>query len=417
MTAHRLRLPSPTPAQRRGRSFFITTYCVLFALPTFACYLIIDSIGLNIGDFIGSPVETSQGQALAGLIMFLIVYAGFHRFGQTMLNIPTVTSSPFKRNGLLLAILIGCVAVDLFFYFVFEFGRAGTETATSLSFISVLMPKDVALVLLLQANAHRPKRALLVMAGFTAFGLSLGWTGQFFTLFITSLYLFRDRLRKRKLLVAAIVVAGIAVFPAIFSIKLAVRQGTDFEYDVLSVVNLPARLTGYPALIYVQGERTNLLASYPDYFDNFHYIAEPLLAIVPKSILGLQSNITLEKAIVEYKGGNPELTQFIWGLPTKLWFYWQASPLHFALFCLENGLLFWAAYAWARRRRDEFLVFYLLYQMGSYIWSGDLSTLFVSLIRIPVCFMFYSVLDATFARRRQHAGKSARIAAPKGVTE
>lgn len=417
MPSRRLRLPQPTPGQRRGRSFFVTTYCVLFALPAIACYFIIDTAGVNIGDFLGSAVGASEGQAVAGLAIFLAVYAGFHTFGRRMLDIPTVTSSPVPRNGLIYAIFAACFAIDIFFYVVFGFGRAGAETSTSLSIFSTLMPKDIALMLVLHVNSHRPKRVLLIMAGFTAFALSLGWTGQFFTLFVASLYMFRDWLRHRKMLVAAILVVGILVYPAIFSIKLGVRQGEAFEYNFLSIVHLASRLTGYPALVYMQGEQTNFLASYTDYFDNFNYVVEPLLAIIPKSILGLQGNITLEKAIIEYVGGNSDLTQFIWGLPTKLWFYWQAGPLHFAVFCLGIALVFCGAYAWALRRRDEFLSFYLLFLLGLYIWAGDISTLFVSLLRIAVFFSFYDALDTAFPRRRRRSGAPAGTAVPAGALQ
>ena len=162
----------------------------------------------------------------------------------------------------------------------------------------------------------------------------------------------------------AIVVGGIAAYPAIYSIKLGVRHGDAFEYDILSIVHLAARLTGYPALVYMQGEQANFISGITDYFGRFFYLAEPLLAIIPKSILGMQGNITLEKAIVDYVGGDPTVTQFIWGLPTKFWFYWQVDPLHFAVFCVANALVFGGAFAWAWHRRDQFLSFLLAVPAG-----------------------------------------------------
>lgn len=400
MPARRRHLPSITPAQRRGYAFFIRTYCVLFVLPAIACYFIIDSLGLNIGDFLGTPVHASEGQALAGLAIFLIAYAAFYRFGRKMLDLPAATSSPVQRNNLIYAIFVGSFVVDIFFYFAYGLGRAGSAPSTSLSFLSTMMPKDIALMLVLHVNAHRPRRALLIMVGFAAFALSLGWTGQFFLLFVTSLYLFRDWLRHRKWLVAAILVAGIAAYPAIFSIKQGVRHGDAFEYELLSVMHLAARLTGFPALVYIQGEQASLLSGITDYFDRFYYVVEPLLAIIPKTILGLQGNITLEKAIVDYVSGDPVVTQFIWGLPTKFWFYWQVDPLHFAVFCVANALVFGGAYVWAWHRRDAFLTFYLLYLLGLYIWAGDIQNLFVSFLRIAIFFVFYAGLDALFPRRR-----------------
>jgi hypothetical protein len=398
-------MPAPrrsaeTVALRRGRSFFLTTYCVLFTVPAVVAFFIIDAIQLNIGDFLGAPVLASFSEELTGLCIYVCVYAALFFYGRGLLRGPWKTYSPVRRDGLVYAICIGCFVVDLFFYFAFGFGRAGAETSTSLSIFSTLMPKDISLLLVLYLNADRPRRALAIMLAFTAFALSLGWTGQFFTLFVTSLYMFRDWLRRRRLLVVLMVVIGIIVYPAIFSIKLGVRQDEAFEYNILSVVHLASRLTGYPALVYMQGEFNDFLGAYQAYFARLDYLVEPLLAIIPKSILGVQANITLEKALVEFVGGNPDLTQFIWGLPTKLWAFWQAGPLHFALFCAENALVFGAAYLICRSARNEFVSFYVFFLFGMYVWAGDISTLFVSLLRIAIFFLFYRMLNMAIPRTR-----------------
>jgi hypothetical protein len=390
--------PSPLD-ERRSRSFFLATYCALFLVPAIACCFIIDLFDINIGDFLGSPVDSESVNRYIGLAIFVACYAALYKLGDRMLAAPWKSRIPVSRERLVAVIWGAGFAVDILFYFAFGFGKAGAETSTSLSIFSTLMPKDVSLVLLLFINAERPRRVFALMSIFTLFALSLGWTGQFFTLFIMSLYLFRHWLRRRKLLVIGIVLAGIAAYPAIFSIKLGVRQGDDFGYNPITVVHLASRLTGYPALVFIQGSSADFLASYSRYFSSFYYVIEPILAIVPKSIFGFSGNITLEKAIVDYVGGNPDLTQFIWGLPTKFWFYWQAGLLHFAIFCLENLVIVGGLYVCARRVRDEFLSFYLFFLIGMYVWAGDASTTFVSLLRIVVFLVFYNVLNALFPRR------------------
>ncbi|WP_225862991.1 oligosaccharide repeat unit polymerase [Ideonella benzenivorans] len=401
--------------ERRARSFFLATYCALFLVPAIACCLIIDTVDVNIGDFLGAAIQSDALDRYLGLAIFAACYAALYRMGSRMLATPWKSSSLMPRAELVATIWLACFAVDIFFYAAFGFGRAGAETSTSLSIFSTLMPKDVSLVLLLFINVDQPKRVFTLMAVFTAFALSLGWTGQFFTLFVMSLYLFRHWLQRRKLLVVSIVLAGIAAYPAIFSIKLGVRQGDDFGYNPLTVVHLASRLTGYPALVYLQGATNDFLASYQSYFSDLYYIIEPLLAIIPKSIFGMTGNITLEKAIVEFVGGNPDLTQFIWGLPTKLWFYWQAGPLHFIAFCVENTLVIGGLYAYARRTRDEFISFYLFFLIGMYVWAGDISTMFVSLLRILILFGFYRTLNAAFPER--HAPRRVVSATPAGALE
>jgi hypothetical protein len=408
--------PLTPRTERHSRSFFLATYCALFLVPAIACFFIIDLVEVNIGDFLGAAVQSERVDRFLGLAIFAACYIGIYELGHRMLQTPWKSRSPVPRDALVGLIWGASFAVDIFFYFAFGFGRAGAETITVLSIFSTLMPKDVAFVLLLFINADRPKHFLALVLIFTAFALSLGWTGQFFTLFIMSLYLFRQRLQRRKLLVLGIVLAGVALYPAIFSLKLVVRQGDEIGYNPLTIVHLASRLTGYPALVHLQGSVADFLASYQYYFSSFYYVFEPLFAIIPKSIFGLSGNITLEKAIVEYVGGNPDLTQFIWGLPTKFWFYWQVGPLHFGAFCLENAVIVGGLYLYARRTRNEFLSFYLFFLIGMYVWTGDISPTFVSLLRIVIFFAIYSALDTAFPRRRR-ATSAATMTAPARALE
>jgi hypothetical protein len=415
MRANKLPIASVSP--RRGLSFFLTAYCLLFAIPATIACVIIDSVQINIGDFLGSPVLSSLSQELTALSIYLLAYLALLLYGRELMSRPWKSASPVARDSLVYVICIGCFLVDLFFYFAFGFGRAGAETSTSLSVFSTLMPKDISLMLALYLNAKHPHRALAIMLGFTLFALSLGWTGQFFTLFITCLYFFRDWLRRRLWVVMFLVAMGVVVYPAIFSIKLGVRQGDEFDYNILSAVHLASRLTGYPCLIFLQDEYANFLASYQDYFAHFNYLVEPLLAIIPKSIFGVQANITLEKALVDYVGGNSDLTQFIWGLPTKFWFFWQVGLSHFILFCAENAAIFGFAYLACKRSRNEFMTFYIFLLLGLYVWNGDISTLFVSLLRTAVFFAFYQVLNAAFAQRRGTRPGSGHAGSNVGATE
>lgn len=388
-------------SERQSRLFFLRTYCLLFLVPAFVCSIIIGSLEVNIGDFLGSPAQIEELELYLGLAIFVSCYAVLYMLGTRMLAPPWKSITPVPRERLVAVILCAGIAVDMFLYIIFGYGKAGSETNTSLSILSTLMPKDVSLVLLMFLSVNQPHRFWGLIIAFSLFALFLGWTGQFFIIFLISLYLFRNRLHRRKLLVLSILLVGIAAYPAIFSLKLMVRLGEEFSYNLLTIEHLASRLTGYPALVYMQGSAQDFFTSYQEYFSKFFYTVEPILAIIPKSILGVGGNITLEKAIVEYVGGNPSLTQFIWGLPTKLWYYWQVGVLHFFAYCGLNIIVVGGLFVWVRRLRDEFLSFYIFFLVGMYVWSGDISNFFVALMRIVIFFLLYVILDMLLPRPRR----------------
>lgn len=320
------------------------TIFFFFLLLNFIAALVTYITGFYTGDAVGIQTWTSATHQLVAGLGVLACFLVNRALIPSRRSAKHLTQ-PARYSEYAISIILGIgLILGGAGFVLFGYGAAEHQSSAAFGFVFKLVPYDLAFQLML-CMAPPKKKYMLLFLLYAALRLLMGWTSfiafSFFMLFMRW-HASKPRSRKFSTFVFLCLAGIYFVAPFIYSIKFLIRYGhfLDISY-IESLAMLLGRMTAYGNALYVSEFAEGIRRMMQDTSSIFMPYADPVLAVLPRALLGLHFE-PLETVLVNYMAGgfNPGIVFYASELG-KLLVMWNAHPMYaLLLFGVAMSLLY-----------------------------------------------------------------------------
>jgi hypothetical protein len=312
-------------------------------------YLVVNSTGIYIADALGEPMNAPEGVQIAMLVVSLACCFLGYKFYQIMVA-HRVSQRLGHDKRIRLALVAGLIMTFLGFFF-FDYGKAETQSHLAFGFIFRVIPTDYLFAFYLCAIPLNRTRPYLLVLAYVGLKVWMGWTGMFAGIFWTVFIRVVNANQHRRWITGTglgLLLVAFAVAPLIYSVKFYLRWGSyDFAY-LGSLTRLVGRIGFYSNSLYLWQNAQQFAAEATANLPAFSYAKDALVAVMPRSLLGLQGE-NMETVFVSFVSGNfaPGITFYLGALGKSIAYAFM-EPEDMPLMLLTMGTLLYLMFKLSR---------------------------------------------------------------------
>lgn len=384
---------------RPAEVLIIFFYLILNVVAFFSMH----ATGMYVGDAIGVHVGSSTLEQINILGLVFLTY-----FLVYVLYVTLSSNSIELSNNAL------CVLEWLLFlgttmgwigFLLYDYGKAEHQSSLSFGFLFRLIPYSVFWIIYVAVVPRFTPRGIFLILYFVILKVAMGWTGMFVALFwvlFIRIYSLKRRSFSFFVMTIFVLLALFFIAPLIYAVKFYIRYQGEFVFDyVMLLSKIVSRMSVYPNALYCYEFRLQFNYEYSKHlFDGFYFL-EPIVAVMPRSLLGLGGE-NLETIFVNLAAGDfNKGVIFYLGLLGKLLVYWEIGfqdfgnvlilffVLIFSVFLLLNSTF----RSWAKP-----CIFYFLMQL---VISGSFEELAYTIYGVA---FLYIISKVRFSFGGRHEG-------------
>jgi hypothetical protein len=314
-----------------------------------AQYLIVNTTGIYIADALGAPMNVSEDGQFGMLVASLCVCFLGYSFYKLMVS-RRVNPRLFHDNRIRGALIVGLLMSFLGAYF-FDYGKAEMQSTLPFGFIFRLIPTDLLFAFYFCTIPLNRARSYFIVVLYVGLKVWMGWTGMFAGIFWTLFIRIINANQHRKYvgtLSLGLLLMAFVVAPLVYSVKFYLRWGVyEFNY-VEAMIRLVGRIGFYSNSLYLWENARQFAAEAAANLPSFSYAKDALVAVLPRSLLGLQGE-NMETEFVKFVSGAyaPGIT-FYQGLLGKMIAYASMGLLDLPLMLLTVFILMALTFRFSR---------------------------------------------------------------------
>lgn len=320
----------------KAERLILIFYCAINIIQ----YFIVNSTGTYIADALGEPVGASEGDQFFILIATLL----FCLLGYKLYKL--IVRHRIKDNvghdaRVRQALIAGLIMTFLGFFF-FDYGKAETQSTLPFGFIFRIIPTDLLFSYYFCTIPLNRARSYTLVIFYIGLKIWMGWTGMFAGIFWTAFIRIVNSHQDRRWIgptAIGLLFLAFAVAPLIYSVKFYLRWGVyDFSY-IGSLTRLVGRIGFYSNSLYIWENARQFATEATANLPPFSYMKDALVAMLPRSLLGLQGE-NMETEFVNFISGAyaPGITFYL-GLLGKSIAYAFMDPFDMPLMLITTFLL------------------------------------------------------------------------------
>lgn len=315
-------------------------YCAI----NIAQYVVVRESGVYISDALGVPLHASEGEQFgilcASLILCIIGYL-FYRF---LILCGLRKNSGVRDFRRVRSGLIAGLVMTFFGFVAFDYGRAETQSSLAFGFLFRVIPVDLLFAFYLCMLPLKNVRSDPLVFSYLILKVWMGWTGMisgvFWTLFVRLVNANQHR-KYINFYALGLLVLAFAVGPMVYAVKFYFRWGVADVAYLEALTRLIGRIGFYSNALYIWENSSQFAAHVKSNLSGFSYIKDAFVAVLPRSLLGLQGE-NIETVFVSFVTGSfaPGITFYL-GLLGKSISYFYQSPIDmFLMVMVAFSLLF-----------------------------------------------------------------------------
>ncbi|MFQ2688062.1 oligosaccharide repeat unit polymerase [Aeromonas caviae] len=353
---------------------------------------IMNKTSVYIGDQFGVPFDADAGAQLIYLCFVFFYFMFFYILYKAIVDGDKHSSKTL--NCLEVLFFVGTLLGWIGFFF-FSYGKAEYQSNMSFGFIFRIIPYDVFFGLYIASMRKINKRSSILILFYVSLKLAMGWSGFFvplFWIFFIRVYNSKARTFCFSLKITFFILFMFLLSPYVYYLKFYIRYGFEYDFNYFVIMSkLIARLSVLPNAIFVYENSQQFIGLAKEYLSDGFFFLEPIVAILPRSLLGLGGQnletlyiylVTSEfnPGVIFYLGYLGKLSLFYnWGVLNLLCFFFYSVLIVVVLFLLITKAIF---------RNGRPVAFCIMLQ---FLISGSMEEISYSLYGL--CFLlFFSML-------------------------
>jgi len=353
-----------------------TLVLIFLCILNIAAFAIVNAYGIALGDALGQPIDLLEWQLWAVLATTCASYFLLRRVMSSGHSDRGTNVQPARHAQLAIGVVLALgTALGTLGFAAFGYGRAESQSSSSIGFVFKLLPYDLAYMLMLCVAPPRAWSIILGLA-FVALRIAMGWTGF---LAATVLILFMRWLgqsRRSRRLQAVLLIGICSLYfaaPFAYQLKFLARHGETREWDYgPSLVVLLGRVSPFGNSAWIVDNKSEMLGAIQQHSAIWVPFVDPLLAALPRAALGVHFE-NFETAMVYAVHGalNPGVIFYLSAIG-KIVALWTYQPAVAIAWIVEAVALFRFATVLAIRLCGATGRYFGIVLVFSFLLSGSL---------------------------------------------